>query len=109
MQVFLSARSWSAEDTAHAKPFGDSSNIYRVPGFQSMDREGAVHFAGDRSVPCVDTVRKQTVKRCLKILQCIVERAVCTLSEDVAFKKSCTEAQESSFCVDAGFPNTDLP
>jgi len=60
--VFLSARSWSAEDTSHAKPFGDNSNIYRVPGFQSMDREGAVHFAGDRSVPCVDTVRARVVQ-----------------------------------------------
>ena len=55
--MFLSARSWSQEDTADAKPFGDNSNIYHVPGFQSMDREGAVHFTGGRSVPCVDTVR----------------------------------------------------
>ena len=58
-QVFLSARSWTPEDTAHAKPFGDNSNIHRVPGFQTMDRDGAVHFAGGRSVPCVDTVGLQ--------------------------------------------------
>ena len=57
LQVFLSARSWSLEDTSQGKPFGDHSNIYRVPGFERMDAEGNVHFSGGRSVPCIDTVR----------------------------------------------------
>ena len=56
--MFLSARSWSPEDTAQTKPFGDSSNIYRVPGFERMDREGGVHFTGGRTVPCIDTVSR---------------------------------------------------
>ena len=59
--MFLSARAWSPEDTAQAKPFGDHGNIYRVPGFKRMDSEGGVHFAGGRSVPCVDTVRHSPI------------------------------------------------
>ena len=59
--MFLSARAWSPEGTAHAKPFGDHCNMYRVPGFERMDAEGGVHFAGGCVVPCVDTVRSLSI------------------------------------------------
>lgn len=54
-QVYLSARSWPAEELT-SKPFGDERNIYRVPGFEGLSADGSVKFSDGRTVPCVDTV-----------------------------------------------------